>query len=224
VILPDRSRGTIAQKSSSGNHREEYVKIGIVSDIHCNAAGLTQALMLMGDVDLLLCLGDVIYEYRFSNSVVALLRGREAEVIQGNHEECFFGPQGERARARPGTDSLLAEWLAARPHQRSLTLDDKRLLLVHSTPWEPRGAYVHPEGELLGRFAEADCDILLYGHTHRQLVRRVGRVLVVNPGSAGEARDAGNGFLLSCAVLDTASEEVRVIDHPDPQRSLAAGQ
>jgi predicted phosphodiesterase len=24
-----------------------------------------------------------------------------------------------------------------------------------------------------------------YGHTHRQLVRRIGRVLVVNPGSAG---------------------------------------
>jgi hypothetical protein len=27
------------------------VKLGIVSDIHCNAAGLRQALALMGDVD-----------------------------------------------------------------------------------------------------------------------------------------------------------------------------
>ena len=103
-----------------------------------------------------------------------------------------------------------------------MTLGGRRLLLVHSTPWEPRGAYVHPESGLLSRFAEADADIVLYGHTHRQLVRRVGRVLVINPGSAGEGRDNGNGFQLSCAVLDTASEEVKVIDYPDPQRAAAA--
>ena len=59
---------------------------------------------------------------------------------------------------------------------------------------------------------------MLYGHTHRQVVKRFGRVLVVNPGSAGDARDHGNGRQLSCAVLDTASEEVRVIDFPDPRR------
>ena len=55
-------------------------------------------------------------------------------------------------------------------------------------------------------------DFVLYGHTHHQLVRRVGRVLVINPGSAGEARDTGNGRQLSCAVLDTVTEEVVVTD------------
>ena len=86
--------------------------------------------------------------------------------------------------------------------------DGKRLLLVHSTPWEPRGTYVHPESSLLARFAEADADFVLYGHTHRQVVRPVGRVLVINPGSAGDARDHSQrpDELLSCAVLDTASE------------------
>jgi predicted phosphodiesterase len=115
------------------------VKVGIVSDIHCNAAGLTQALTLMGDIDELICLGDSIYEYRFSNEVVGILRHRDARVIVGNHEEYFFGPQGVRARARAGVDPELAEWLAARPHRQELNLGGKRLLLVHSTPWEPRG-------------------------------------------------------------------------------------
>jgi predicted phosphodiesterase len=69
------------------------VKVGIVSDIHCNAAGLAQALALMGDIDELICLGDSIYEYRFSNEVVGCLRQRDARVIVGNHEEYFFGPQ-----------------------------------------------------------------------------------------------------------------------------------
>jgi len=194
------------------------VRVGIVSDIHCNAAGLAQALASMGDVEELVCLGDSIYEYRFSNEVVRLLRDRDAQVIVGNHEECFFGPLGARARARDGIDPVLAQWLAAQPLRRELQIAGKRLLLVHSTPWEPRGTYVFPGNSLLDRFAEADADFVLYGHTHHQLVCRVGRSLVINPGSAGDARDGRNGFQLSCAVLDTASEEVTVIDFPDPLR------
>jgi putative phosphoesterase len=194
------------------------MKLGIVSDIHCNLHGLSRALALMGDVDELICLGDTIYEYRFSNEVVALLRERQAQVIVGNHEEYFFGPLGARARARDGVDPDLAEWLASRPHRAELMIDGKKLLLVHSTPWEPRGTYVHPESSELARFGEADADFVLYGHTHQQVVRRIGRVLVINPGSAGDARDHRNGGQLSCAVLDTASEEVQVIDFPDPQR------
>src|SRR5262249_5886390 len=101
------------------------------------------------------------------------------------------------------------------PHRRELNLGGKRLLLVHSTPWEPRGAYAYPQSALVARFAEADADFVLYGHTHQQLVSRIGRVLVINPGSAGEARDHRNGRQLSCALLDTVSEEVQIIDFPD---------
>jgi putative phosphoesterase len=178
-----------------------------------------RAIALMGDIDRLICLGDSIYEYRFSTAVVGLLRDYDAEVILGNHEEAFFGPHGSRARARAGIDPVLAEWLAARPYRRELRIGGRRVLLVHSTPWQPYGTYVYPGSGELARFAEVEADIVLYGHTHQQLVRRVGRVLVVNPGSAGDARDPGNGGQLSCAVLDTASEEARVINYQDPQRS-----
>jgi putative phosphoesterase len=193
------------------------VKLGIVSDLHCNAAGLSHALSLMGEIDELVCLGDSIYEYRFSNDVVRLLKDRAAMVILGNHEEVFFGPHGARARARDGVDPDLADWLAGQPHRRELRVGGKRLLLVHSTPWEPRGTYVYPESGQLARFAESEADIVLYGHTHQQLVRRIGKVLVINPGSTGEARDHRNGRQLSCALLDTASEEVQLFDFPDPR-------
>lgn len=191
------------------------MKIGIVSDIHCNLAGLRDALAAMGDVDELLCLGDSIFEYQFSNEVVALLRDRGAHIIQGNHEEVFLSPAGARARASARVDPGLLGFLADQPPRRMLTLGGKRLLLVHSTPWEPRGTYVYPHSGPLARFAEADADVVLYGHTHVQMVRRVGQVLVVNPGSAGDARDPTNGRRLSCAVLDTATEAVQVIDYPD---------
>ena len=193
------------------------MKLGIVSDIHGNLPGLQQALAHIGEVDLLLCLGDCIFDYAFSNEVVALLREREALIIQGNHEETFFSPAGARARERAGLDRDLMAYLADQPARRTLDCGGMRLLLVHSTPWEPRGGYVYPHSASLARFAEADADVVLYGHTHAQVVQRVGRVLVVNPGSAGDARDHRNGRKLSCAVLDTGSEEVRVVDYEDPR-------
>ena len=188
------------------------MKVGIVSDLHCNHEGLLRALDIIGDADELVCLGDSICDFRFSNEVVAILKGRGALVIQGNHEEGLFAPQGERARAPAWIDRGLLGWLATQPHRLALEVGGKKLLAVHSTPWEPRGTYVYPHSGQLARFAEAEADFVLYGHTHHQLVRRVGRVLVVNPGSAGEPRDPGNGRRLSCAVLDTASEEVVVTD------------
>ena len=191
------------------------MKLGIVSDIHCNHRGLLRALDIMGDVDELICLGDAIFEYRFSNEVVQILRDRAAHVILGNHEEGFLGSQGVRARAAKWIDPALLGWLAERPPRLELEIGGKKLLLVHSTPWEPRGMYIYPHNSLLERFAEAEADFVLYGHTHHQLVRRLGRVLVINPGSAGDARDHGNGRQLSCAVFDTASEEVVVTDFPD---------
>ena len=195
------------------------MKLGIVSDIHCNAAGLEAALALMGDVDELICLGDSIWEYRFSNEVARLLKEREAHTILGNHEECFFGPLGERARARPDNDPALMDWLDLRPHRIALERGGKKLLLIHSTPWEPRGAYIHPDSPDLARFAEVDADYVLYGHTHRQVARRFGHVTVINPGSAGDGRDHGNGRMLSCAVLDIAADQVSIIDFPDPRRN-----
>ena len=191
------------------------MRVGIVSDLHSNLAGLTQALSIIGDVDELICLGDSIWEYRFSNEVVGMLKERGAHTILGNHEEGFLGPQGVRARQAEWIDRSLLRWLAERPHRLELQLGEKRLLAVHSTPWEPRGTYVYPHSALLERFAEADADFVLYGHTHHQLVRRYGKVLVINPGSAGDARDSANGRQLSCAVLDTVSEEVVVTDFPD---------
>lgn len=194
------------------------MKLGIVSDIHCNIQGLDRALDLMGDVDQVLCLGDSIYEYRFSNEVIARLIEIDALTIKGNHEEVFLGPMGERARAREGIDQELLGWLSQRPYRLDLDCDGKKVLMVHSTPWEPRGAYIYRHSPELERFGEADADFVLFGHTHQQVVKRAGDVLVVNPGSAGDARDPENGRLLSCAILDTETEEARIIDFPDPAR------
>jgi predicted phosphodiesterase len=120
------------------------LKLGIVSDLHCNIDGLDRALEIMGPTDALLCLGDSIYEYAFSNEVIGRLRELDALTILGNHEEVFLGAAGVRARSRPEIDRSLLGWLAKRPQRHELRVDGKRILMVHSTPWEPRGSYVLP--------------------------------------------------------------------------------
>jgi putative phosphoesterase len=189
------------------------VRIGIVSDVHGNAAGLSAALQRMGDVDELLCAGDVVEEFRFSNESVALLRDRGARCVLGNHDIGFLGPHGARARAAKGVDASLVAWLAEQPTSIELTIGAKRLLMTHASPCAPHTQYVLPQSAELKRIADVDADIVIIGHTHKQMVARVGRPLVVNPGSVGQARDHSNGKQLSYAVLDTATEHVEIDDY-----------
>lgn len=192
------------------------MKLGLVSDIHCNIEGLRAALDAMGPIDRLICLGDAIYDYRFSNEVVGLLQDLDTIMVQGNHEQGFFGPQGERARSQPWIDPSLRDWLEERPQRLNLTLQGQSLLLVHSTPWSPAGAYIYPGDPRLQRFGETGANCVFYGHTHVRLVERVGDTLVVNPGSAGEARRHRDMLALSCGVVDLASGEVSFFDYPAP--------
>lgn len=52
-------------------------------------------------------------------------------------------------------------------------------------------------------------DVIVYGHTHRALIRRVGETLVVNPGAAGPRRF---DIRPSVALLSLPDCDVRVIE------------
>jgi putative phosphoesterase len=71
--------------------------------------------------------------------------------------------------------------------------DDPRL--VERLDIDLGGLRVHvSHGHELGRPGAAtvaaayDADVCVYGHTHRQLIERVGERLVINPGAAGPRR------------------------------------
>ena len=184
------------------------MRLGIVSDIHCNADALALALRRMGDVDDLLCAGDAMFEYRFGNEVIAMLQERNAHYVLGNHEHVMLDSRGIRAREAPHVRKDLLEWVATRPNSIEITIDGKRLLMTHASPIAPHTQYCYPGSPDLKRFAEVDADFIVIGHTHVQMAARIGKALVVNPGSAGDARDHRNGQRLSYAVLDTSTDEV----------------
>ncbi|MHB8375532.1 MAG: metallophosphoesterase family protein [Dehalococcoidia bacterium] len=195
------------------------MRIGIVSDVHCNVEALRVALERMGRVDELLCAGDAVYQFRFSNEVMELLRERGARYILGNHEEVLLGKWGERARSAPWVRADDLAYMAEQPSRLETRVDGKRLVMVHGSPFEPHNEYIYPNSPSISRLAQVDADYVVLGHTHYQMAERVGRVLVINPGSAGEARDARNAFQLSYAVLDTATDEVTFDDFQDPTRA-----
>jgi putative phosphoesterase len=109
--------------------------------------------------------------------------------------------------------------MADKPHSIETRVNGKSLVVVHGSPFDPHNEYIYPNSPSLSRLAEIDADYIVLGHTHYQMAERVGRALVINPGSAGEARDPRNAFKLSYAVLDTASGEVTFDDFPDPTRA-----
>jgi putative phosphoesterase len=198
------------------------LKFGVISDIHGNARGLERAFSLMGDVDEVLCLGDCVSHTRFSNTVVAMLKERGARVVLGNHDVDYLGRLAGAPSQRGVADDGLVDWLRRQPERLELDVAGKRLIMVHATPWTRD--YVYPGSLAMRRFAEVEADFVLGGHTHTPFAGRIGRALVVNPGSAGHARDQPDGPMLSCAVLDTQTEEVRLIPYPDEPYVSPAGE
>ncbi len=177
----------------------------------------------MGDVDELICSGDAIYQYRFSNEVIGLLRERGARMILGNHEATFLSPDGERARSSPTIDQDLLGWLQEQPHQIETVVGGRRMLVVHGSPWEPFSEYVYATSRGLHRFRDIGADIVVMGHTHHQMHVQTGKVVLINSGSAGEARDHRNGRQLSFAVLDSDDGSVALCEYADPRFETNGG-
>ncbi|MGE0230080.1 MAG: metallophosphoesterase [Dehalococcoidia bacterium] len=191
------------------------MKLGIISDVHGNATSLERALDLMPDVDEVLCAGDLVSSFRFSNEVVARLREIGARVVLGNHDLDVLAPHGERVRASAATDPTLLRWLAEQPERLDTQINGRRVTMFHAVPEPPYG-YVYAETPRMQQWSGLGADFVIYGHTHRALLHRVDDTLVINPGSAGQPRDARNGFRSSFAVLDTQSGEVLNQTYDDP--------
>lgn len=179
------------------------MKLGVVSDVHNNVDALTYALEALRTCDVIINLGDLVSQYRVTPDILRLSRDAGLLGILGNHEKSILSPASAEMRSRLAGDDLA--FLESLPDQLSLDLDGRRVRIVHGAPWDDPGdiacCYVF-EGDtpLMGRLAATDADVLLMGHTHIAMATRLGDLLVLNPGSCGEARDRARR--LSFAELD----------------------
>jgi putative phosphoesterase len=77
------------------------------------------------------------------------------------------------------------------PFDLRLELGDQRVRLVHGSPRKVNEyLFEDKPARTFERIAAgADCDVLVFGHTHRPWMREYGGVLFVNCGSVGEPKD-----------------------------------
>jgi putative phosphoesterase len=193
------------------------MKIGVVSDIHCNARTLGVALRsLEGRVEEVFVAGDAIYEYRFSNEVIGMIRHGGFPYVLGNHEMGLLGRAGERARLAPGVDADHLRFVSERPAVVECRVGGRSIRMVHASPWPPHDRYLNEHDPEWNRCEEFGADFLLTGHTHVPMVKRVGRTVIINPGSLGESRDFGSGPEVSYALVDLSSGEAEILRIANP--------
>lgn len=187
--------------------------LGAVSDVHCNAQTLGAALAELDQLgaQIVLAGGDLVFEYRFSSDVVRMVRERDMPAVLGNHEMVLLGPQGVRAREADHVDEAELAFVQALPYVDRREIGGRRLHLTHASPWAPHFDYLYPDSERWEGVESLDADLVVVGHTHVPFVRRVGRTLVVNPGSIGQLRGANARYTYAVIDTDSLDAEIRAV-------------
>jgi putative phosphoesterase len=199
------------------------MRILLVSDIHANWPALAA---VREPHDVCLFLGDLVDYGTDPAPCIDWVRRHAHHSVRGNHDHgaaqgvTVTGGVGYRfltGATRPVTRGKLSEadrrFLADLPVTKALTLDHKRLLLVHATPRDPLDEVAPPDPAFWARrLGGVTADVVCVGHTHQQYALEVGRTLVINPGSIGLSRDGDPRA--AYAVLDGGRVELRRAEYP----------
>ena len=208
-------------------------RIAIFGDVHGNSDATARTLDAI-DVaapDAVYCLGDLVGYGARPNETIDLVRARAIPTVIGNYDDgvghdrddcgCAYKDDGERERgqrslkwSRGVVDPDRKAYLRGLLPEIRLDVEGVRVRMVHGSPRRMNEyLFADRDQRSLERIAaSADCDVLVFGHTHIPWSRRIGDVLFVNAGSAGKPKD---GDPRACWVLLTlaAGQEPGVTYH-----------
>ena len=182
-------------------------RIGLVSDVHSSPEPLRQALEIFHreQVGEIICAGDIAGYYDTLLPTIELLVASNCKAIAGNHDQEYL------EKPTPEDDQSIRYYLQNLPLFLDLQIEQKRLYAVHaSPPCEQHGGIklLDQQGNTIEErinewtlaLSEFDYDVLIVGHTHQVYAERIGKLLVVNPGSSV--------FNHSCMILSLPDMEV----------------
>jgi len=138
--------------------------IGVLSDTHIHCQEQAQQL------------ADYLLSGPFSE-VEAILHAGDAVVHELAH--CFYPIPWYAVRGN--MDQALVDV----PISRVVTFEDKKIGLIHG--W---GSIGNIQQRVMRHFAEEQLDAIVFGHSHMPVCRKVGSILLFNPGSAVDRRTA----------------------------------
>lgn len=196
------------------------MRIGLISDIHGNLRALKAVLDEFEgmELDSIHCLGDMIGYLHQSSQVVDEIARSKIQTIMGNHEATALGILACSAEkwkdynmeaVKKGLTEKQKTWLRGLASSRMMEIDDRRCGFFHGSPWSPLEEYIYPDSDKFEEFPALGYRVVFLGHTHRQMLKHVGGVTILNPGSCGLPRDKSSGA--SAAVYDSLSGEATFI-------------
>jgi putative phosphoesterase len=164
------------------------VRIAALYDVHGNLPAIQAVFRHMGDVDLVLVGGDVVWGPWPRETMDLLLAVPHVQFIMGNADRAVF----ERADGRwKSTNEWCAERLTpehlAFLRSRPATFSADGMLFCHGSPRCDTDTITvgTTEERIASWCANVDEATVVCGHTHAQFERRVGQWRIVNPGSVG---------------------------------------
>jgi putative phosphoesterase len=185
-------------------------RIAILSDLHGNSAATAAVLEDIDRFapDAVWCLGDLVGYGAYPNETIDLVRERGIPTIVGNYDDgvgfdredcgCAYKDAGERERGQQSlmwTRSIVTDerkaYLRELPAELRFEIGGLRIRLVHGSPRRMNEYLFEDRGdESLARIARgADCDVLLFGHTHIPWAREFDGTWMINTGSVGKPKD-----------------------------------
>lgn len=145
------------------------MRIGIISDTHGNLTSVRQAIAVAGSVEMWLHAGD----YCTDGNSLAEFTGLPVIASAGNCD-------GRSALAK------IDEFIES---------GNRKIWLTHGHRYGVKYGLT----ELIYWGKQFEANIIIYGHTHIPDITWQDNMMIINPGSAGEPRNRGQG---TCGVLE----------------------
>jgi predicted phosphodiesterase len=203
----------------------KVTRVGVIGDVHTEFATLRLAVDHLSSlsVDRLLCTGDVPdgpHDVGQVQQCCALLEERSIVTVSGNHDRWLQDDEMRNLDEATDANELSAAtlaFLAGLPPTVELETPAGRALLCHGIGTDDMtGVQPHDHGRALDDnralravMREARYAVLISGHTHRRMVRSLGRLTIINAGTL--LRDQGP----CCSVVDFAARRVHFYDLAD---------
>jgi putative phosphoesterase len=202
-------------------------RVAVITDIHANLPALEASLAEIErlGVDAVYCGGDLVGYGPHPNEVCALIESRAIPTIYGNYDYaigrdledcgCAYIDKHDREIGQLSVDWTLAhtsqrskDFMHELPFDLRFELAGKRVRLVHGSPRKVNEyLFTEKPTRTFERIAAlADCDLLVFGHTHKPWIHDYGGVRFVNCGSVGKPKDGDPRAAF--AVLEARDDDV----------------
>ncbi len=202
-------------------------RIAFISDIHANIFALEAVLkdiQKKKNIDEIICLGDVVGYYPYPNQCIELIKEQCSLTMLGNHDAGVIGDEPSFS-FNPTAYEMITwtkenikpehlNWITTLPRRRTIAKNSKSIYLVHGSPFRVFD-YMDSHSDkqwkamLSEAFNKTKTDLLVVGHTHVPIKKKLKGNYFLNPGSVGQPRNGKPGA--NYAILNTIPFNISIV-------------